>query len=241
MFPGDVAMARAFLDQLNAWILRHRLPFYVQLSHGCPEDINAPLPHTFLVSMSEVVRSVFDFLQWRHPIGRAGRRNFLRTFLGEREARTDHEKVFLDWRQQCWSHEKCPGTQPIPTYKNLFSSALKIQGGKKQTQHRDGETEKFFLERILSGDDLAWFENATRDGDDHLEDERTENYIAQMQKQHSYSPSNDEDLMDIQVADHRTYSEYGLDDYGEDDYENNAEQHLDDFGADEPNQDYREG
>ena len=202
-------MTYVILDRLNAWKLKQRLPFYVQLAHACPEDLDAPQPHIFLISISEVVRGVFDFLQWRHPVKRSARRDFVRAFNGDREIPNAHEKAFFDWRKQCWKAKSFPHETATPPYMNLFPSVLRAL---------DEEYDKFLADKVLSNDALAWFENALREGDEDAEYAYLEESVAEMQKQWSEEDSDtaEGDWMALDEAAHKKFSEYDSDDYGAD-------------------------
>jgi hypothetical protein len=236
-------------DTFSNWMLRKRLPFYVQLAQACPEDIDDPSPHTVLTSISEMRRSISDFLLFKHPVKRSERRNFVGAFMGTREIQTSHEKSFLNWRQRCWHNDYYSSELYSPPYKNLFSSSLRIRGGDAQYRLLDEENEKFLADNVLSNDDLTWFENAYGEGDEYAENARLDDYWAERVRRYredlppTYTVT--DAVADGALVNYPGYaphdSDYSPDGYGEDEYEINAEQHLDDFGAEEPNLDYKDG
>ena len=225
-------MTYVILDRLNAWKLKQRLPFYVQLAHACPEDLDDPRPNTFLIAISKIGRGIFDFLQWKHPVGRVERRNFVRAFTGNREIHNRHEKAFLSWRQKCWHDDYYPCEISSPPYKKLFLSELRLRGGDAQYRLLDEENDKFFADKALPKEDLTWFKNAIREDDEAAEDAYLEDYIAEMQEQWSKdsSTSYEDDVIYVSELSNEDFIDYAPDDYGADEYEYYAEQYL--YGAD---------
>lgn len=243
-------MTNTILERISEWKLRRRLPFYVQLSNAHQEDLNALTPQTILVSLREMVRMFVDSIQWRHPVKRTARQDFIRAFIGEREKLTDHEKAFYGWCQQCWRATNFMSGTPLPPRMILFPSVVRAL---------DEATDKFLAEKVLSSDALAWFENSIPAkaeiiaNDVHFEptencnqqitlyeierfwdEEYDEACLAELEELSSQQPTYEEReeaaWAEIRERDNQDYYTYDTDDFGMDDYEAQANIFGDDFG-----------
>ena len=177
------------------------MPFYVHLTHACPEDLDGPKSKAILHTLLEINRSIFDFLQWKHPVSRVARRKFVKSFFGSRIKQSSHEKNFFLWREQCWKNWSSPDQiTPHPPYRRLFPVVIRIL---------DEEYEKYFINNIISEDDLTWFQNnAIREGDDYLEEEEIEEYLRDLMADADSHMANyrSEDMLEYAVDAPTAYS-----------------------------------
>lgn len=119
----------------------------------------------------------------------------------------------------------------MPPYMNLSPSVL---------FSLDEEYAKFLAVKVLSGDELTWFENAICEGEEAAEydylgeqSERLQEKWDREQEEgaNGEEPENYHYLVVDAIADGALESShdyfYAEDDYGADEYENNAERYLD--------------
>jgi hypothetical protein len=189
-----------YRDQYRRWLLKRRLPFYVQLAHACPEDLSPQISISFLTSVREIARLTRDFVGWRHPITYAARCDFVETLVENRSPQSAHEKAFADWQDQCSRAMDTPNETSRPPYASLFQSLSHLldqdqapEIDDKWGKHHDG-----------------WFEYICLKGDEICEPPFPSGHDADLYWDEEYYQQLDEFMVEF-MADHTTIDDCMVD------------------------------
>jgi hypothetical protein len=229
-------MNNTILERISAWKLERRLPFYVQLSHACPEDLGPRVSTSILASVWQVYRLLRDFVGWKHPITYSARRDFVKTSLENRRPNSTHAQNFAYWQDQCLTALTETKEVSSPPYYTLYPSIAYLLD-----RYRTPEIDPDWLK-----ENDEWFQNVCSTGEEICKPAYSDEFDACLvwleESQAESNRSNTPEWEEGSRVEHYSYYSddepqgpiYDADDYGSDDYEMEVDGFVDDFGNEEP-------